>query len=104
MAEKASGAVDFAYLEAYMAGDRAVIAEVLALFAQQASGWSPRLEAAADDWRDIVHTIKGAARGVGASGLGELCARAEEVGASELPGVQAELARVLAAIAAYRPA
>ena len=102
MAEKTSGAVDFAYLEAYMAGDRAIIAEVLALFVQQASGWTPKLDAGAADWRNVVHTIKGAARGVGASRLGDLCAKAEELGPSELPSIQEELARALAAIAAYR--
>lgn len=104
MADEASGAVDFAYLEGFMAGDRAVIAEVLALFAQQAESWTPKLTAEAADWRDVVHTIKGAARGVGAFALGDQCARAETEGASQLPAVREALAVAIAEMTAYREA
>ena len=101
MAEGADGAVDFAYLERFAAGDAAVIAEVFALFRQQAAEWRPRLRAGEPGWRDVAHTIKGSARGIGANGLGEAAARAEEVGPEGLPQVVAALDDVLAAIAAY---
>ena len=93
--------VDFAYLESFTAGDRAVILEVLALFRQQAALWAPRLDASHADWPDLVHTIKGAARGVGANSLGDLCARAEAEGPFALPAVKAGLAAVVAEITAY---
>jgi HPt (histidine-containing phosphotransfer) domain-containing protein len=104
MAQASGGTVDFAYLERFAAGDRAVIVEVLALFAQQAGEWSARLAAPSDDWRDVVHTIKGAARGVGAFRLGDLCAEAEAAGPSGLPAVREALAGALAEMAAYRGA
>jgi HPt (histidine-containing phosphotransfer) domain-containing protein len=93
--------VDFAYLEAFAAGDRAVVREVLVLFREQAQAWAPGLTAAGPDWRDLAHTIKGAGRGVGAFALGDACARAEAEGEGELPAVQAALADAVAAIDAY---
>jgi HPt (histidine-containing phosphotransfer) domain-containing protein len=77
--------VDFGYLESFTAGDRQVIAEVLALFRQQAETWAGSLDARDPGWRDVVHTIKGAARGVGAKALGDICARAEADGEGGLP-------------------
>jgi HPt (histidine-containing phosphotransfer) domain-containing protein len=93
--------VDFAYLEGFAAGDRRVVREVLALFREQARAWRPRLEAGDPEWRDLAHTIKGAGRGVGAFALGDACARAEEAGEGELPGVCAALTEAVAAIDAY---
>src|SRR5207244_2438470 len=66
-----TGAVDFGYLEDFAAGDEAVVEEVLELFRQQAALWSTMLDAGFEGWKDAVHTIKGAARGVGAFKLGE---------------------------------
>src|SRR5687768_2865654 len=63
-------AVDFDYLEGFAAGDMQVVTEVLALFQGQAEGWIPRIERADPaDWRDLAHTIKGSARGIGAAAL-----------------------------------
>jgi HPt (histidine-containing phosphotransfer) domain-containing protein len=95
------GAVDFAYLEEFAAGDEQVIEEVLELFRQQANLWSAMLDPAADGWKDAVHTIKGAARGVGAFELGEACAWAEAKGGVALPKVRDALDAALADIAAY---
>jgi HPt (histidine-containing phosphotransfer) domain-containing protein len=97
-----TGAVDFPYLEGFAAGDAAVIDEVLELFEQQAQMWSPMLDSSSEGWRDAVHTVKGAARGVGAHALGEACERAETEGPSALPGVHAALDAALFDIAAYR--
>jgi len=96
------GAVDFGYLESFAAGDRQVISEVLALFRQQAEGWARSLDAADPGWRDVVHTIKGAARGVGANPLGDACAAAEAEGPAGLPAVCAALEAAVADIAAYQ--
>jgi HPt (histidine-containing phosphotransfer) domain-containing protein len=101
-AAKPAGVVDFAYLEEFMAGDMAVVREVLDLFRQQAETWAAGLDPADPGWRDVVHTIKGAARGVGANPLGEICARAEAEGPSGLPAVRAGLAAAVAEIVAYQ--
>ncbi|HEY5071327.1 MAG TPA: Hpt domain-containing protein [Caulobacteraceae bacterium] len=95
------GVVDFGYLEDFAAGDGAVIDEVLALFREQAAIWARLLDPGQAAWRDAVHTIKGAARGVGAFALGEACAWAEAKGVSGLPAVRDALDDALADIAAY---
>jgi HPt (histidine-containing phosphotransfer) domain-containing protein len=95
------GVVDFGYLEDFAAGDAGVIDEVLTLFREQAAIWSSILDPANDGWRDAVHTIKGAARGVGAFALGEACAWAEAKGAAALPAVRDALDAALSDVAAY---
>src|SRR3569623_24612 len=96
-----TGAVDFGYLEDYAAGDRGVIEEVLALFREQASIWAPKLDPDGEIWRDAVHTIKGAARGIGAFRLGAACERAELQGPSGQGGVRTALDAALFDVAAY---
>ena len=95
-----SGAVDFAYLEGFAAGDFEVIDEVLALFREQAALWTPMLDSAHSGWKDAVHTVKGAARGVGAFALGEACERCE-AGEASLDAVRTALDAALLDIAAY---
>ena len=74
-----TGAVDFAYLENYAAGDLSLVDEVLGLFREQAEIWRPLIEPGAGRaWGDAVHTLKGAARGVGAFALAEACDVAEK--------------------------
>jgi HPt (histidine-containing phosphotransfer) domain-containing protein len=75
-----TGAVDFSYLETYAANDQAVIDEVLSLFREQAEIWMRLLDpdSASNAWRDAAHTLKGAALGVGAVQLAEVCATAEQ--------------------------
>ena len=96
------GAVDFGYLEGFAAGDRQVVSEVLTLFRQQAESWVRSLDAGDPGWRDVVHTIKGSARGVGANALGDVCAAAEAEGPSGLPAVRVALEAAVADIAAYQ--
>ncbi|QUD88736.1 Hpt domain-containing protein [Phenylobacterium montanum] len=74
-----TGAVDFAYLESYAGQDMAVVEEVLGLFREQAAIWLRLLDPVTpgDAWRDAAHTLKGAARGIGAGALAEACAAAE---------------------------
>lgn len=97
-------AVDFAYLESFVAHDTGIVREVLTLFREQAEGWSKKLEGEPPDWRDVVHTICGAARGVGANTLGDLAAKAERGTPDDLPAIRAELRAVLAEINAYQSA
>ena len=95
------GPVDFEYLETYAGGDRQVVAEVLALFQGQAEIWAVKLSDPGDGWRDLNHTIKGAARGIGAVALGEVADRAEAGDPSLAPEVQRALDDVLRAINSY---
>lgn len=96
-----TGAVNFAYLKSFALSDTEVIEQVLSLFCEQAGLWT-RLLTAPDGWRDAVHTIKGAARGIGADALGEACAQAEQGGLEQLHAVHAALDAALSDIAAYR--
>ena len=101
MSESGAGAVDFGYLERFMAGDRAVVGEVLGIFLEQARIWAPKLDPEAAGWREVVHTVKGASRGIGANTLGDICAAAEAEGEAKLPAVREALAEAVAAIEAY---
>jgi HPt (histidine-containing phosphotransfer) domain-containing protein len=100
-----SGAVDFTVLERMTGGDDAVTEEVLGLFAQQAALWSPLLDVREDGWRDAVHTIRGAAAGVGAGALAGACQAAETAEKAAPPlldRVRDALEAALADVAAYR--
>jgi HPt (histidine-containing phosphotransfer) domain-containing protein len=94
-------AVDFDYLEGFAAGDMTVVTEVLELFRQQAEGWLAGLDAPGDGFRDLAHTIKGSAKGIGANALGDIADRAERGDASMAPEVRAGLVDALAAIEGY---
>jgi HPt (histidine-containing phosphotransfer) domain-containing protein len=95
------GVVDFAYLETFAAGDDDVIDEVLALFREQAAIWGAMLAPDHEGWRDAVHTLKGASRGVGANQLGDVCQACEAEGAASLTKVRDALDAALSDIAAY---
>jgi HPt (histidine-containing phosphotransfer) domain-containing protein len=95
------GVVDFAYLEGFAAGEDEVIDEVLALFREQSVIWGKLLAPGHEGWRDAVHTLKGAARGVGAFALGDECQACEAAGAGGLEAVRDALDAALADIAAY---
>ena len=58
-------------------GDSEVSEEVLGLFAEQAALWSNLLDPRIEGWRDAVHTLRGAASGIGADDLAAQCAAAE---------------------------
>jgi HPt (histidine-containing phosphotransfer) domain-containing protein len=73
-----TGAVDFAHLETYTAGDAVLAEEVLGLFRHQAELWAPLLDPSAEGWRDAAHTLKGSALGIGAHRLGQVCGEAEQ--------------------------
>lgn len=94
-------AVDFAYLEAFAAGDRGVVREVLGLFLDQAKVWEAGLSAPSDGWRDLAHTIKGSARGIGARPLGDVAEAAERDGPGVAASLRAQLAAAVAEIEDY---
>ena len=76
--------IDLAHLARYTGGDKALNAEILKLFDGQVTEMVGQLRgvlAARDTkrWKEITHTIKGAARGVGAFAFGEAAAAAEPV-------------------------
>ena len=76
--------IDLDHLARYTGGEKALNAEILRLFDSQVTGMVDELNTvlAVRDvkrWREIAHTIKGAARGVGAFGMGEAAAAAEPI-------------------------
>jgi HPt (histidine-containing phosphotransfer) domain-containing protein len=76
--------IDLDHLARYTGGDLSLNAEILRLFDSQVTGMVGELNAVlsvrdAKRWREITHTIKGAARGVGAFGMGDAAAAAEPV-------------------------
>ncbi|MEW5686149.1 MAG: Hpt domain-containing protein [Pseudomonadota bacterium] len=93
--------VDFDYLEGFAAGDMQVVTEVLAIFLTQAETWRAQLAAPGDGWRDLAHTIKGAARGIGATSLGDVADRGERGDASMAPELRATLDAAVADIEGY---
>jgi chemotaxis protein histidine kinase CheA len=76
-----SAPIDVDHLNRYVFGDAALLAEVLGIFREQLETLSGRMDPSmdADAWRLAAHTLKGAARGVGAWALGDAAERAEEV-------------------------
>jgi len=77
-------AVDMQHLARYTGGDEALNAEVFTLFENQATELVGRLTTVletrdAKAWMEITHTLKGAARGIGAFGFGDAAAAAEPI-------------------------
>ncbi|MGC9953866.1 MAG: Hpt domain-containing protein [Rhizomicrobium sp.] len=77
-------AVDLTHLARYTGGDEAINAEVLKLFDTQTSEIVGRLQAILDardakSWKEATHSLKGAARGIGAFELADAAAFAEPI-------------------------
>ncbi len=75
------GAIDRRHLDEQCAGDAALAAELLDLFAGQCRRILPALADAGLDTHaraDHAHTLKGSAAGVGAERIRGLCARIED--------------------------
>ena len=78
--------IDLDHLNRYTGGDRGLNEEILKLFEDQCAVTLAQLEALAKEdgaggkiWHQLTHTLKGAARGVGAFGLAEIAAEAEKI-------------------------
>jgi HPt (histidine-containing phosphotransfer) domain-containing protein len=75
----ASPLFDSVHLARYTGGDPALRDELLGLMCEQAHRCLAIMEAPSDpaSWRAACHTLKGAARGVGAFALADVCDVAE---------------------------
>lgn len=76
--------VDMEHLARYTGGERALNTEILRLFDTQISEMIGKLNSIleardAKSWKTVNHTIKGAARGIGAFGMGDAAAAAEPI-------------------------
>jgi HPt (histidine-containing phosphotransfer) domain-containing protein len=74
--------VDLVHLSRYTGGDPALNAEILQLFAGQAAELMTKLQGVLEardlkGWKDITHSLKGAARGIGAFAMADAAANAE---------------------------
>lgn len=86
--------LDRAHFDMMTGGDRALQLEVLGLFRAQVDGWSAAF-GACPGWRDMVHTMKGSARGIGFNALAAVCETAEYANETDMAGA---LANVRAAL------
>jgi HPt (histidine-containing phosphotransfer) domain-containing protein len=106
--------VDLDHLARYTGGDTALNAEVLTLFDSQVNEMVMRLKtilAARDQksWKEVTHTLKGAARGIGAFAFADAAAAAEPIdlasnqsaGADAVAAIQTRADAVQSFIHAY---
>ena len=87
-AHMADTPIDMSHLARYTGGDRTLNTEILRLFNGQLNDMVGQLLAVLQQrdvrkWREVTHTLKGAARGVGAFAVGEAAAAAEPVDPSQ---------------------
>jgi HPt (histidine-containing phosphotransfer) domain-containing protein len=90
--------VDFARLDSFSDGDRALEAELCGLFMATAARYLEELGQALgrdDRWSAVAHSLKGAAGNFGAPAMAELAAMAERE--APAPGRLAELETTFAA-------
>jgi len=97
------GPIDLVHLQRMTLGDAALEREVLAMFAAQAARLIEALTVLPPDSGAMVHTLKGAARAVGACEVGSAAERLEAVLKSE-GGVADQLADLQEAVARARAA
>ena len=76
--------IDMNHLARYTGGDRTLNSEILKLFNGQLNSMVDQLLSVLQQrdvrkWREVTHTLKGAARGVGAFAVGEAAAEAEPI-------------------------
>lgn len=76
--------VDLVHLARYTGGDQALNAEVLQLFVNQCGELVQRMDGILQTgdvktWREVAHTLKGAARGIGAFGMADAAAACEPI-------------------------
>lgn len=89
-------AVDMDHLARYTGGDSQLNAEILRLFDNQATELVGKLRGIieardAKSWKIAIHTLKGAARGIGAFGLGDAAAAAEPIDPADAKTAEAAL-------------
>lgn len=74
--------IDRAKLSENTGSDAELAVEVINIFREQAEMWVRILDPKSDktQWADAAHTIKGAALGIGATRLADVCKTAEQKG------------------------
>jgi len=92
-------AIDLDHLARYTGGEKSLNGEILRLFDSQIAGMVAELNGLLHTpdgkrWREIAHTIKGAARGVGAFQMGDAAAKAEPVDPANQPEAKAAVAKL----------
>lgn len=92
-------AIDLEHLARYTGGERALNEEVLRLFDGQIRQMVSELHgvlAGRDTrrWREVAHSIKGAARGVGAFSMGDLAASAEPIDLADASAAKDVIAKL----------
>lgn len=95
--------VDLAHLDQYTLGDHSLQAELLQLFRVQLKNQTEELVSCADAtlWKSAVHTLKGAARSVGAGQVADVAEAMEMVEFSDAAARAAVLSRLIAVRAAF---
>ncbi len=93
--------IDVDHLEKYVAGDDSLRDEILTIFGDQALLLSEQfsIDQTDEGWSNTAHTMKGAARGVGAWVLGDLCEEAEAL-IGQIAGKNEKRAALLVSIRA----
>ena len=88
MTQSTQRPIDLDHLNIYTGGDHTLNREILGLFDGQCHEIVEKLadlakrnkaDDSAKNWHDAVHSLKGAARGVGAFKLGDIAAEAEKM-------------------------
>jgi HPt (histidine-containing phosphotransfer) domain-containing protein len=84
LAAERVGVIDLEHLNKYTGGDLTLNGEILRLFQKQATDMTLRLQnciEAGDNegWLEAAHTLKGAARGIGAFALADTVSEAEKL-------------------------
>ena len=92
--------VDLSHLARYTGGDKTLNTEILRLFNGQVGDMVEQLlsvlqQRDARKWREVTHTLKGAARGVGAFAMGDAAAAAEPVDPTTSPDRAVEVIEAL---------
>lgn len=93
--------IDLVYLSSQTMGDRALESEILGMFAAQLPQYAKLIETSenSEEMFRAAHTLKGAARSVGAFQLAELSAEIEQSGTLDVSALQAAVTSVCEYIA-----
>jgi HPt (histidine-containing phosphotransfer) domain-containing protein len=99
MTRVAERPVDLGHLNRYTGGSRALNEEILRLFESQCRELLAKLEAMSGtvdvkNWHETTHTLKGAARSVGAFALADAVAEAEAADPADTAKTKVMLARI----------
>ncbi len=96
--------VDFAHLDQYTLGDEGLQGELLRLFSIQLEAQTGKLQHCTDagTWKQAAHTLKGAARAVGAWQVADVAERLESRGFDGGPGDVSDLAELRQAADAFQ--